>query len=666
MNITVNEKSLSLLINETDSNADIIEFLNAVIDEEIEKENPDCDLIDECINAIADIENTDAKLPAIRIALTPDSIRKIVNPKRTSWNNLNRALRIAIVAAVIATGTFTVNAAVKTATGVDVIKEIASAVVEVFNSSKNDKEAEYENNFNLVSEQTTSDVSENEPQTEEQTQSQQDGVVNVKPQTAKSASGSSSPDKPLITQPTVSYAPAVNNGKNNGSSSGNANSTQPVFTGVEAQYADMKRNLIVGEKLSYDGMRVYAHYSDGSKKQVPIEDCTRPTAFDTSKVGDYSLKVQYQSAVFTFGVTVRPDEETRYSTICENKDYNYLLTSRGAYVVKYKGSSKSLNLNSIDGNSVYAVTSSAFEGLNIKEITSNSIVKVYARAFRNCTSLKKCNMPRCSIICNDAFYGCNGLDEFTLAPKLTSIGSGSFAKSNIQSVTLSADITKIPDFAFSECKNLTDVNMLGKVASVGKNAFCECESLLNVNGTAYIVSVDDFGFYGCEFMEFDSELVRLHSAGNCAFAMCKSACLGDLYGLTNIGVQAFQYCSNIDSVYITGNVKVIPNAAFQGAHIKTLTIDDGVEIIEPYAFMSTLIGELYLPPSVKEIGTYAFYTSAIRTVKGGKNVSEVGSRAFYPSKRLTIYVDENNALSRYASDNGIKCIVGNTGEEQEA
>ena len=38
MNITVNEKSLSLLINETDSNADIIEFLNAVIDEEIEKE----------------------------------------------------------------------------------------------------------------------------------------------------------------------------------------------------------------------------------------------------------------------------------------------------------------------------------------------------------------------------------------------------------------------------------------------------------------------------------------------------------------------------------------------------------------------------------------------------------------------------------------------------
>ena len=40
MNITVNEKSLSLLINDMKSNDDIIAFLNAVIDEELKKETP--------------------------------------------------------------------------------------------------------------------------------------------------------------------------------------------------------------------------------------------------------------------------------------------------------------------------------------------------------------------------------------------------------------------------------------------------------------------------------------------------------------------------------------------------------------------------------------------------------------------------------------------------
>ena len=38
MNVTVNNKTLSLLVNDLKSNDDIIEFLNSVIDEEFEKE----------------------------------------------------------------------------------------------------------------------------------------------------------------------------------------------------------------------------------------------------------------------------------------------------------------------------------------------------------------------------------------------------------------------------------------------------------------------------------------------------------------------------------------------------------------------------------------------------------------------------------------------------
>ena len=653
MNVTVNNKTLSLLVNDLKSNEDIIEFLNSVIDEELEKEIPDCDLINDCIDAIASLEDDDSKAPVLHIALTPQTIKKIVNSHRSSWKNLNRALRVAIIAAIIATGTVSVNAAVNSVTGVNLIKELASAVVEVFTPSDSDDEKnkqikiekpiKSEQKSDKSSENSNSQLAENVEKDETPASTSDDTSIENKssddsPQIVSNSSSKKTDvktdDKPLITRPSVSYAPSVDNGKDpekNDDNKDDNNIPSKTFKGVEAQYASMKRNLIIGETLDYTGMTVYAVYSDGSKEQVSLSDCTYPKAFDTSTVGDYTLQVQYKSAVFNFGVTVRPDEETRYSSICSNDDFDYLLADKGAYITKYKGTSDNLTLDYVDGNNVYALSPRLFESGSIKEITSSTITKLYDAVFKNCKSLEKVNMPNCNAIGSDAFNGCENLYDFTLADTLISIGNGSFAKSGIESVTLGSKITNIPEFAFSECPALIEVNMLGKVTKIGNNAFSECTSLLNVNGTAYISSVGDFGFYSCENMEFDSQPTRLHSVGHCGFAMCKTVDLGELYGLTSIGVQAFQYCSNIDSVCISGDVTTVPNAAFQGAHIKELIIEDGVEIIEPYAFMSTLVKEIELPSSVTEIGTYSFYTTALITVKGGENVQTVGSRAFYPS-----------------------------------
>lgn len=686
MSVTVNKNTLSILVKDSKSNEDIICFLNSVIDEELEKENPDCDLIDECVNALAAVEENDDAAPVVHIAVSPSSIKKIVDPHRTSWNNLNRAVRVAIIAAVIATGAISVNAAVDSATGVNIIKEIASAVTQIFSDTDDEKQtaepkAQITDKATGPSDTQTETADDEkitpEPQTQSasvgktpqnaiqnQSQSQETDAAPTVDNTIKKEPKTE--DKPLITQPSESYAPSLDNGKkpdkNNSSSDDTA---APEFRGVEAQYGTMKRNLIVGESLDYTGMNVYALYSDGSKRQVSLDDCTYPKAFDSSVVGDYTLNVQYKSAVFTFGVTVRPDEETRYSTICSNDDYDYLLTDRGAYAVKYKGTSNKITLDSVDGNSVYALSSSMFKDSEIKEFSSSTVQKLYDGVFKDCENLEKCNLPNCSVVGDKAFSGCENLFDFTLADTLTSIGEASFEKSGISSVTLGENITSVPDFAFSECQNLTSVELLGKVTKIGNNAFAECSSLLSVDGTAYITKVGDFGFYSCEFMEFDSQPARLRSVGNCGFASCKSVDLGELYGLTSIGIQAFQYCSNIDSVCISEDVKSVPNAAFQGAHIKTLVIEEGVEAVEPYAFMSTLITELDLPQSLKTIGTYAFYTSALRTVKGGNNVTSVGSRAFYPSKRLTVYADSDNALADYCRSNNIHCIVGNKGEEQE-
>ena len=136
MNITVNAKTLQAVFNDSKSNQDLIDFLNTVIDEELIKLNPDCDLIDECVNLIDELQEHKYTSPVLRVVLSTNAIKKIVNPKRNSWKSLNRALRVAIIAAMIATGTFTVNAAVKSVTGIDFIGNVTSAISSFIHNDK--------------------------------------------------------------------------------------------------------------------------------------------------------------------------------------------------------------------------------------------------------------------------------------------------------------------------------------------------------------------------------------------------------------------------------------------------------------------------------------------------------------------------------------------------
>ena len=55
----INKKILNEILDENTLKAEIAELLNDVIDKELEKEEPDCDLIDECIDILDNIENDD-------------------------------------------------------------------------------------------------------------------------------------------------------------------------------------------------------------------------------------------------------------------------------------------------------------------------------------------------------------------------------------------------------------------------------------------------------------------------------------------------------------------------------------------------------------------------------------------------------------------------------
>ena len=56
MNITVNQKSIANVLDEQRCNNDIRYYLNKIIDNEIEKENPDTELLDSCTELLFELE----------------------------------------------------------------------------------------------------------------------------------------------------------------------------------------------------------------------------------------------------------------------------------------------------------------------------------------------------------------------------------------------------------------------------------------------------------------------------------------------------------------------------------------------------------------------------------------------------------------------------------
>ncbi|MCH5321424.1 MAG: hypothetical protein J1E36_06645, partial [Eubacterium sp.] len=63
MNTLVNEKVINSFFNDDNFNNELKAMLNAMIDEELSKEpeNMDCDLIDECVQMLIDIEQESDK-----------------------------------------------------------------------------------------------------------------------------------------------------------------------------------------------------------------------------------------------------------------------------------------------------------------------------------------------------------------------------------------------------------------------------------------------------------------------------------------------------------------------------------------------------------------------------------------------------------------------------
>ena len=243
--------------------------------------------------------------------------------------------------------------------------------------------------------------------------------------------------------------------------------------------------------------------------------------------------------------------------------------------------------------------------------------------------------------CNHSFFRYTTSDGKIVEPKNPKqFGANIVAHSVVDGkcvIEFDGPITKIPDYAFCDCKNLTGAIVIpNSVKEIGILAFGNCTGL---NGTLTLSNklgkIWDSAFYNSGF----TGTLKLPNS------------------LTNIGKTAFMECKYFTSLELSNALSVIPESAFRGCVglSGSLVIPNSVTEFGEYAFSGCtgFKGSLTLPSSVTTIGTSAFWgcksftklklSDALTTIPGSafkgcvglsgslvipNSVTEIGEQAF--------------------------------------
>ena len=230
---------------------------------------------------------------------------------------------------------------------------------------------------------------------------------------------------------------------------------------------------------------------------------------------------------------------------------------------------------------------------------------------------------------NYAFYYCKDITSVVIPDSVTSIGEDAFYNcTSLESVEIGDSVTSIGSYAFYNCDSLESIEIPDSVTSIGNSAFYWCPSLTSVEIGDSVTSIGDRAFYNCDGLTSVEIPDSVTSIGSSAFSSCsslESIEIGD--GVTSIGYAAFDVCYSLKNVYIT-DLEAWCNIDFQRNDYSSFSSN-------PFIFADNMylngikLTELHIPSSFSSIGQYAFYCNDwIEKLYIPKNVTKILPYAF--------------------------------------
>ena len=280
---------------------------------------------------------------------------------------------------------------------------------------------------------------------------------------------------------------------------------------------------------------------------------------------------------------------------------------------------------------IFGYTSSYESGMTQQYFNvSSSATSNDKRYFYIPQTLKKVTVTDAGKIPNYAFYNCSNLSDIFINDEITDIGSYAFYNcKNINGINIPTGITRIRKGAFEKCSSLEKVTMPDNVTEIEDYAFSSCNNINNVTIPDKVTRIGEYAFRNCEKIT-EAEFPD---------------------GLTSIGQYAYKGCTGITNIRVPESVTSIDAGAFQGVPLTEISIP----------FVGASRGTSYGVQSVFGyiFGYTSYYESGIRQQNyyTDSDLKTTDCRYFYiPNTLKKVTVTDANQIPAYAFNNCLNLI----------
>ena len=193
----------------------------------------------------------------------------------------------------------------------------------------------------------------------------------------------------------------------------------------------------------------------------------------------------------------------------------------------------------------------------------------------------------------------------------SAITQNEISKTDLVAVEIGDCVSSIGNYAFVNCRSLTNITIGSGVTTIGDNAFASCKKLTNITIPSGVTTIGIESFLNCSDLTRVTIPDSVTSISGRAFSGCTSlSSLTIGSGVTNIGNGAFKYCRSLTSINIPTGVTSISEGVFQYCtSLTSVTIPSGVTSISQYAFggCSGLISITCLAETPPTLGSSALF-----------------------------------------------------------
>ena len=232
---------------------------------------------------------------------------------------------------------------------------------------------------------------------------------------------------------------------------------------------------------------------------------------------------------------------------------------------------------------------------------------------------------------NASFKGMSSLEYVTLGDKAGVYVDIIFAGTGIHEVHLPYAVT-ICDSCFTDCEELSIIELGDNIISIGAKAFDNTAYLNNQQFESGIKYIDEYAV----LYDFLSDTIRVKDGTK---LLIEALCYNSPYSIPPL-----------NEVLLPNSLQYIGDYCFSRNNLNSIILPDSLVSIGRGAFQMTKLSSISIPASVMSISQYAFssinYLNSVR-FEDGENILNLGKNEFESGVPKGIFGDSYNIKKAY-------------------